>query len=512
SSLSIRPAMQQRSSERPDWLFPAGLPLQGANLAALVTPEVSLERLNPLVDHLRAWKRLPNVSQWVLHTVERGYRIQFGSPPPLFHGVLPTLVGPEQALAMEQEVNALLRKEAIEVVPPHHRVWVLQLVLHCSKEGWGVVSDLRSASAEPRSNASDGCVPHRLGSGHDGRHLTWHINCLELLAVFQALKHFLPDLRDHRVFVRTDNTSVVSYINHQGGLRSRPLYKLAHQILVWSQGKLHSLRAVYILGHLNQGADVLEWRLHPEVVELIWRVFGQAQVDLFATQETSHHPAPLGLDAMVQTWPRLCLSGESAPGRHLATASSPVLARLSMVLGPDFSPQRLSMGDSCQEESPLTSGWYDSAASKHTISRWIVDAVTLAYESSDLPSPLGVKAHSTRSMAVSKAFLSEVPLSDICNAAGWSTPLTFVRFYGLDIQATPGSSILSSKLEGFESLAAWTSRSPMRFRSSSSSQRGTSQVTERDAASHCHTFGIPAVLASLSLKLPAYSPHVLLCS
>ncbi len=34
---------------------------------------------------------------------------------------------------------------------------------------------------------------------------------------------------------RTDNTAVVSYINHQGGLRSRPFYKLAHQILVWSQ-------------------------------------------------------------------------------------------------------------------------------------------------------------------------------------------------------------------------------------------------------------------------------------
>ncbi len=44
----------------------------------------------------------------------------------------------------------------------------------------------------------------------------WHINCLEMLAIFQALKHFLLDLRGHRVLVRTDNTSVVSYI-----LRSR---------------------------------------------------------------------------------------------------------------------------------------------------------------------------------------------------------------------------------------------------------------------------------------------------
>ncbi len=180
------------------------------------------------------------------------------------------------------------------------------LATDASLTGWGAVM-----SGHPARG---------LWSGH---HLTWHINCLEMLAVFRALKHFLPDLRNHNVLVRTDNTAVVSYINHQGGLRSRPLCKLAHQILVWSQDKFLSLRAVYIPGHLNVGADILsrqgprpgEWRLHPEVVKQIWRVFGQAQVDLFATHQTSHcplwysltHPAPLGLDAMVQTWPRLRL-------------------------------------------------------------------------------------------------------------------------------------------------------------------------------------------------------------
>ncbi|KAI2648396.1 Dedicator of cytokinesis protein 4 [Labeo rohita] len=60
-------------------------------------------------------------------------------------------------------------------------------------------------------------------------------------------------------------------------------------------------------------------------------------------------------------------------------------------------------------------------------------------------SPLGGQsAHSTQSMAASKAFSSGVPLSNICNAAGWSTLLTFVRFYSLDIHATPDSSVLSS--------------------------------------------------------------------
>ncbi|KAL0157243.1 hypothetical protein M9458_048489, partial [Cirrhinus mrigala] len=57
-------------------------------------------------------------------------------------------------------------------------------------------------------------------------------------------------------------------------------------------------------------------------------------------------------------------------------------------------------------------------ASKQTLSRWIVDAICCAYESSGLPPPLGVKAHSTRSMAASKAFLAGVSMQDICNGVG----------------------------------------------------------------------------------------------
>jgi len=101
-----------------DQLFPAGAPLQGAVSAAQNIPEASLERLVPLVDFLAEWKSLPKVSQWVLQSIERGYAIQFRSPPPRFNGVLPTVVGPEQALVMEQEVKTLLQKEAIERVPP----------------------------------------------------------------------------------------------------------------------------------------------------------------------------------------------------------------------------------------------------------------------------------------------------------------------------------------------------------------------------------------------------------
>ncbi len=70
------------SLEQLDRPSPAGPPLQGTELAALSTPETSLERLVPLVDYSAAWKLLPNVSPWVMHTVEQGLlNLSTGSLP-----------------------------------------------------------------------------------------------------------------------------------------------------------------------------------------------------------------------------------------------------------------------------------------------------------------------------------------------------------------------------------------------------------------------------------------------
>ncbi len=73
------------------------------------------------------------------------------------------------------------------------------------------------------------------------------------------------------------------------------------------------------------------------------------------------------------------------------------------------------------------------ATSKQRISHWVRDAISLAYEVRKLPSPLSLRAHSTRGVASSQALFRGVPLEDICVAAGWSSPHTFVRFYNLDV-------------------------------------------------------------------------------
>ena len=86
----------------------------------------------------------------------------------------------------------------------------------------------------------------------------------------------------------------------------------------------------------------------------------------------------------------------------------------------------------------------ESPASKQRMSKWVVKAISLAFESDGQPSPMAVRSHSTRSMAASKALMSGVALKDVCDAAGWSSPHTFVRFYSLDLDFTPGSHVLSS--------------------------------------------------------------------
>ncbi len=109
--------------------------------------------------------------------------------------------------------------------------------------------------------------------------------------------YLLLVLGEHHIIVRTDNMAVVSHINRQGGSRSRTLDRLARRLLLWSQDKFLSLRAVHVPGILNLAADFLsrqklrpgEWMLNRQTVSQIWNLFGKAEVDLFASQA---HPWP----------------------------------------------------------------------------------------------------------------------------------------------------------------------------------------------------------------------------
>ncbi len=68
-------------------------------------------------------------------------------------------------------------------------------------------------------------------------------------------------------------------INHQGSLRSRHMFANCPPSPLESEASKETTRQPSLSG---------EWRLHPKTVQLIGRRFGNAQVDLFASPNTSH--------------------------------------------------------------------------------------------------------------------------------------------------------------------------------------------------------------------------------
>ena len=86
--------------------------------------------------------------------------------------------------------------------PLHPIKHALQIFTDASKEGWGAHLNKRTA----RGSWS---VPES----------KLHINHLELKAVFLALKEFQDLCSNNIVLVATDNTTVVAYINKEGGMK-----------------------------------------------------------------------------------------------------------------------------------------------------------------------------------------------------------------------------------------------------------------------------------------------------
>ena len=125
-----------------------------------------------------------------------------------------------------------------------------------------------------------------------------HVNDLELKAIFLALKEF-QDLCIHNiVLVATDNTTVVSFINKEGGMRLGPLCALLGRILTGctrnqvTQSPTLSRPANVVADKLSKLGQTIqtEWSLLQEVFQTICSRWHWPQIDLCAMRLNNKLP------------------------------------------------------------------------------------------------------------------------------------------------------------------------------------------------------------------------------
>ena len=196
-----------------------------------------------------------------------------------------------------------------------------------------------------------------------------HINVLELKAVSLALRDFKDQCQNQTVLVATDNSTVVAYINKQGGTHSAEMCALLWKIMTWCHHYHITLKARHIPGCLNVMADLLsrsnqvqstEWSLHPQVFKQICQKWFTPHVDLFATH--LNHKLPLYVSPVPdpKAWDIdalnindeshcLCLPSYGSPSQGDPKdqamplpdhRNSPRLARDALVLGPSAALNR----------------------------------------------------------------------------------------------------------------------------------------------------------------------------
>ena len=114
-----------------------------------------------------------------------------------------------------------------------------------------------------------------------------------------GVKAVLLALCRDQILIATDNTTVVSYINKQGAMRSGSLSALLWRLLSWCHSRGITPKARHIPGRLNVIADKLsrhnqliqtEWSFSQHVFNLLCSRWAQPQVDLFATRFNNKLP------------------------------------------------------------------------------------------------------------------------------------------------------------------------------------------------------------------------------
>lgn len=154
----------------------------------------------------------------------------------------------------------------------HHAV---EIFSDASTTGWGAACGSETASG-PWSN-------------EERKH---HINQLELLAAYIALKIFAKEYTDCKILMRVDNSTAVSYINRMGGIQFPHLTEITRRIWQWCENRNIFIIASYIKSTDNEIADSESRRIHPDIewelknstFRTITDKFGVPEIDLFSSR------------------------------------------------------------------------------------------------------------------------------------------------------------------------------------------------------------------------------------
>ena len=151
----------------------------------------------------------------------------------------------------------------------------MTLFTDASSSGWG--AQLGSRSTRGQWSASQ---------------RSWHINALEMQAVINAMRDFLPHLRSRVVRLMCDYAVTVACIKKEGGMRLHTFMQLTIRLLQWCDRKAITLVPVHLPGVHNIQADSLsrvgqtlttEWTMAMERLRPMFAKWDEPRIDLFAT-------------------------------------------------------------------------------------------------------------------------------------------------------------------------------------------------------------------------------------
>jgi hypothetical protein len=196
-------------------------------------------------------------------------------------------------------VRENLDKGVVFPKPPHQMV----LTTDASKTGWGGHIETFEVKGEWTLEES---------------HL--HINLLELWAVHRALIMLGHVIFNKRLLVKSDNSTVVYYINKQGGTRFPTLCLHTMKLITWCIKHAVILQVIHIPGMDNVQADNLsrgvstnptEWALNRQIFLKLTLLRTFPTIDLFASRKNKQLPVycswkkdneALVCDALSMSW------------------------------------------------------------------------------------------------------------------------------------------------------------------------------------------------------------------